>query len=216
MIKNLVYKEFHLNVGPWYYSFFVLAFLILCPSWPFFVALAYLFMFFMVLSQGDKVNQDLGFASSLPVPKSAIATARTCTVVLVEAAQLVVAALAAVMRYVLYSRDNQAGMNTNLAFFGVVLVMYAVFNIIYLPGSYKKAYRMAWPLLGGSLISVVVGGVLTSVIAFQPDLATLFNDRGLSHLGPQATVFIAGLAVYAGLTLIARHKAISNFAKVDL
>ena len=216
MIKNLIYKEFRLNINPWFYSFLALALLILCPSWPFFIALAYLFMFFMVLSQMDKANQDLGFASSLPVPKGGIATARTCTLVIIETAQLFVAGIVAVVRYMLYAHDNQAGMNTNLVFFGVMLIMYATFNVIYLPGSYKRPYRMAWPLLGGSLIAVVVGGVLSSVVAFQPRLAAIFNDRGLGHPVAQILVFAAGLVVYAGLTLLARRTAISNFAKVDL
>jgi len=216
MIKNLMYKEFRLNINPWFYSFFVLAFLILCPSWPFFIALAYLFLFFMVLGQMDKANQDLEFASSLPVPKVGIVTARTCTVMIVEAAQLLLAGFVAVARYWIYSHDNQGGMNTNLAFFGVILIMYAIFNLIYLPGSYKRAYRMAWPLLGGSLIAVLVGGALSSVLAFQPRLASIFNDRGMGHPVAQIVTFIGGLVVYAVLTLIAHHKAVDNFSKVDL
>jgi len=216
MITNLVYKEFRLNIYPGLLLFWTLVFLFFIPSWVFFIALSYIFLFFMVLGQMDKMNQDLTFACSLPIPKSSIVTARTITVVIIEAANLMIAGLVAIARYWLYPAGNKAGMNTNLAFFGLMLVMYAIFNVIYLPGSYKKAYRMFWPLLGGSLIAMVVGGALTTLVAVQPDLATIFNDRGLGHPAAQIVTFIAGLIVYAGLTLIARHRAATNFAKVDL
>jgi len=216
-MKNLMYKEFRLNINPGLLLFLTLVFLFFIPSWVFFIALSYIYFFFMVLGAMDKVNQDLTFACSLPVPKSSIVSVRTTTVVIIEVVNLVIAGAVSFARY--YWLDlggNQAGMNTNLAFFGFMLMMYAIFNLIFLPGSYKRAYRMLWPILGGSLIAVVFGGVVTSVIAFQPDLARIFNDRGLGHPAAQITVFVAGLLVYAGLTLLARHKAVSNFAKVDL
>lgn len=216
MIKNLIYKEIHLNINPWSYLFAAAIFLLLVPDWPFFIVPAYLYFFFMLIGQFDKTNQDLIFASLLPVPKAGIVTARTYTMVAVELAMLALAAPVAVGRYLMYSAGNQAGMNVNLAFFGLMLVQYAVFNLIYLPGSYKQAYRMLWPILGGTLISVAVGGGLTTAVSAVPALATLFNDRGLGHAGDQAIVFIAGLLIYVGVAILAHRQAVVNFAKVDL
>ena len=218
MITSLINKELRLSVNPWLYIFLAMALLLFIPTWVFFIALAYLFLFFMALGQMDKANQDLTFAISLPIPKSSIVTARTITVVIIEAAELVLAGLVSVARYWLYPDGNlQAmGMNTNLAFFGVMLMMYAVFNLVYLPGSYKRAYRMLWPLAGGSLIAVVIGGFLDYVLSLQPTLARIFNDRGFGHPWAQILLFAAGFVVYAGLTAVAWRKAVSNFAKVDL
>ena len=218
MITTLINKELRLSVNPWLYTFLAMALLLFIPSWVFFIALAYLFLFFVTLGQMDKANGDLTFACSLPIPKSSIVTARAITVVIIEVAELVLAGLVSIARYWLYPEGNLAGMgmNTNLAFFGVMLVMYTIFNLVYLPGSYKRAYRMLWPLAGGSLIAVVIGGLLTYLLALQPTLAGIFNDRGFGHPWAQVLLFAAGLIVYAGLTLIAHRKAVSNFAKVDL
>ena len=215
MIQNLVYKELRLNINPWAYLWALAALLLLIPSWVFFVALGYIVMFFMMVSQFDKANQDLMFASSLPVPKSGIVLARACTVVITQVANLAVAAPVAIARYWLYPAGNQAGMNTNLAFFGLVMVMYAVFNLIYLPGSYSRPYRMLWPVLGGSLIALVVGGVLTTLPAVVPALDVV-NDRGMGHLGHQLAVFAVGVLLYAGGIVLAYRQAAANFAKVDL
>jgi len=212
MIKSLMFKEFRLSVSPLLWLVVVFPFLLLIPSWIFFFALAYVYLAFMVICQTDRANQDLFFVRSLPVPKSGIVLARTCTVVIFQVVQLVLGAVCAVIRHAIYSGNNAAGMNPNLAFFGLVMVMYAVFNLIFLPGYYKRAYRMLWPILGGAIISVVVGAVLTSV----PMAIPVLNDRGLGHFGYQIVVFLIGVVVYAGLTWLAYRKAASNFEKVDL
>ena len=215
MIKDLMYKELRLNVNPWMYTWLAMALLLFIPSWVFFFAIGYIFMFFMLLGQQDKANQDLAFAMSLPIPKSGIVTARTYTIIIVEIAALLVAAPVAILRYWIYPFNNAAGMNTNLAFFGFMLMMYAVFNIIFLPGSYKRAYRLLWPILGGSVISVLFAGTVTSLVAILPSLAFL-NDRGLGNLGAQMIVFLIGLGTYAVLTWLAHRQAVANFAEVDL
>ena len=215
MIKTLVYKEFRLNITPWMYFCLLFPLLLFIPAWVFFIALGYIFMFFMFVSQNDKMNQDLGFASSLPVPKSQIVLARTAMVVIVQFAFLLVAALVAVAHFWLYDSDNSIGMNPNLAFFGLSLVMYAVFNLIYLPGSYSRPYRMLWPILGGVLAALIVGGTLTTLPAFLPALAVI-NDRGLGHFGHQLAVFAVSLLLYAGVIVLAYRRAAANFAKVDL
>jgi len=216
MIKNLMYKEFRLTINPWSYLWLMGASMMLTPSMPFSIAMGYNGFFFLMTTIFDKANRDVEFAVSLPVSKAGIVTARTCTTVIVQAAQLVVGMVVAVIRYWIYSTDNQAGMNANLAFFGVMLAMYAVFNLIYLPGSYKRAYRVWWPLVGGLLVSWAFGGAVTSLVAFVGPLKRLFNDRGLGNLGPQSAVFAAGIFVYAGFTFLAHRKAVSNFAEVDL
>ena len=215
MLKRLVHKELRLNV-PWqHFLFAALALLLLIPSWPFAIAFMFIYVPMMIVPQTDRANSDLLFAALLPVRKRDIVVARAVMLVALEAAFLAVGALAAVGRYWLYDADNIAGMNPNAAFFGLVLVMYAVFNAIYLPGGYKAAYRLLWPLLGGSVVAVAVGLVLTTLPAVVPQLAGL-NDRGLGNLPAQALVLGVGLGVYAVTTAFACRRAAANFERVDL
>jgi len=216
MTKELILKEFQLNIIPWSFLWLAGVFLVLIPSWVHFVAMSYMFFFFMHLSQMDKANQDLAFVVSLPVPKAGIVRARTATVVIMEVAQLVMLIPLAIVRFWIYPGGNEISMNTNLAFFGSILVMYAVFNLIYLTGSYKRAYRMLWPIAGGYTIAVVVGGLLTTLIMVVPALNRTLNDRGLGNLGFQMIAFGCGGAVFIGLTYLAYRRAVSNFSKVDL
>jgi len=216
MIANLIYKEFRLNISPWMYLWLLFPTLLLIPSWPYFIAFAYLFMIFIFLIAQDKANQDLAFASSLPVPKSGIVTARTCTAVIAQLATLVVGVFCAIGHHALWAKDNGAGMNPNMAFFGAILLMYGCFNTIYLPGSYKIPYRMAWPLSGGVGLAIIVGGFTTTLIKVVPAWAAVLNDRGLGHLGAQLAVLLVGAVLYAGLTVEAWRRAVTTFEHTDL
>ena len=214
MLKNLVHKEFHLNV-PWPLFWFATAgLLLLIPGWPFAIAFMFIYVPMMIVPQTDRANADLLFAALLPVRKRDIVVARTISLVVIEAAFLVLGAVTALVRPWVYQFDNYAGMNPNLAFFGLVLAMYAVFNAIYLPGSYKAAYRLLWPVLGGSLIALVIGVALTTLPAVVPALG--LNDRGLGNLPGQAAVLVVGLGVYAVATVLACRRAASNFERVEL
>jgi hypothetical protein len=215
MLNNLMHKELRLNVPAGLWLCLAFPILLLVPTWPFVIAFGYVFIPVMVIMQMDKANADLLFATLLPVRKRDIVTARTATLALIEAGFVAVGAVFAVVRHFLYDSPNQAGMNVNLAFFGVVLAMYAVFNAILLPGYYKSAYLMLWPILGGSLVSVLVGGVLALLPPLVPALGVV-NDRGLGNVGWQLTVLAGGLAVYAAATALAHRQAVSNFERVDL
>ncbi|MDR2930204.1 MAG: ABC-2 transporter permease [Propionibacteriaceae bacterium] len=216
MIRPLICKEFDLAIPRANYCWLAAVVLLLIPNWPFVVVFSYLFFGFMlIVVQTDKVNHDLMFCASLPIPKSGAVTARAMTLILVEAAMVVLAIPFAIARFWLYDHDNVAGMNVNLTFFGLIFVMFAVFNVIYLPGAYKRAYRMLWPLLGGTLIAMGVGGTLTVAVSVVPAL-TVLNDRGLDHIGLQLIVLVAGVAIWGGMTWLAWRKAVSNYESVDL
>ena len=215
MLASLVYKELRLNINPWSYWWFASVLFLIVPAMPYFIAMDYIVFFFMFLTQLDKANQDLVFAASLPVSRNQVVTTRMTTVILIEVMFMILVIPVALAHYWLYPTNNPAGMNPNLAFFGLMFMMYATFNLIYLTGTYKKPYRMAWPVVGGALISMAAGGLLTSLVVFVPSVA-IINDRGMGNLGAQTIVFVAGLIVYAGLTFLARRKAVSNFSKVDL
>jgi hypothetical protein len=216
MLKDLICKELRLDMHQALWAFLLLAALLLIPQWLYYIAFIYLFILVMVVAQTDKANNNLIFATLLPVRKKDIVTARTWTIVGWELAYIFIAAICAVVRLRLYPENNTASMNTNFAFFGTAFLMYAIFNAIYVPGSYKKPYRMLWPLLGGALISVAVAAILNTLPLVIPAVSTLFNDAGLGHLPYQLAALAVGIAAFACATIWANKKAAANFEMVDL
>ncbi len=216
MLRHLIHKELRLSTHPALLSFLLLPALVLLPQWLYYIAFIYVYILIMIIAQTDKANNDLIFTALLPVRKRDIVTARTCVIVGWELAYIVVAAVCTVVRLWFYPMDNTVSMNANLAFYGTAFLMYAIFNAIYVPGSYKRPYRMLWPLLGGSLISLVFTAAVNTVVVAVPAVAGLFNDRTWGHLPYQLAAFVVGLAAFAGATLWANKKAAANLEMVDL
>jgi hypothetical protein len=218
MLTDLLYKELHLAVPWWMWLFLVFPVGLIAgvPAWPYYIAVAYLFMVPMIIAQNDKASNDLLYSVMLPVRKADIVKARMVTLILFEVAGVAAAGVGGLIHAAVYAEDNVASMNPNLAFLGTLWVMFAIFNAIYLPGAYKRAYRMAWPLLGGSVIAVVVAALLNTAPLVVPALDRAFNGRGLDNWGPQLAVFAAGLAIWALTWIPAWRKAAANFERVNL
>jgi ABC-2 type transport system permease protein len=216
MLKDLMFKEMRLNWHPGQWLFLLLACLLLIPEWVYYIAFLYIFIMPMVVVQSDKANDDLVFTALLPVRKRDVVTARTWIIVGWELVYLAVAVVCAVVRMRFFPTENGASMNSNVAFFGTVFIMYAVFNGIFIAGAYKRPYRMLWPLLGGAVFAIVLGAVLDTLPLFVPSLKRLFNDDGFGHLPYQLAVLLVGIVAYAGATLWARQIAVARFERVDL
>jgi hypothetical protein len=216
MTRDLIAKELRLNIAPGLYLMLLLAMLLLIPAWPFYIAFGYVILVIMIVAQTDKANNDLLFTALLPVRKRDMVTARTWVIVGWEMAYVLLGAVFAVVHHALYHESNVTGMNPNVAFFGTIFVMYAIFNAIYLPGAYTKPYRMLRPLLGGAVAAVFAAGVLNTVPLAIPAVAERFNDRGLGNPLWQLAALVVGLAVYVGATMRASAKAASNFEQVNL
>jgi hypothetical protein len=216
MLKDLVHKELRLEVHPAQWAFLVLAALLLIPQWLYYITFLYLFILVMVRMQTDKANNSLVFAALLPVRKRDIVTARTLAIVAVELVYLLLAAICAIVRLRFYPQNNSVSMNSNVAFFGTAFLMYAVFNAICISGSYKRAYRILWPILGGTVISMAVGAILNTLPVFIPTVSRPFNDQGLGHLPYQLAVLAVGIAAFVGATIWANKKGAASFEMVDL
>jgi len=216
MMKALMYKEFRLAWSPWLGLYLLFPLWLLFPFFPSFLPAVMLFMAVGSLSGVDKTNQDLAFTSLLPAPRAGVVLVRTLNIVTLQGVMLIVSGLIAVVGYGLKPSGTLVGMNANLACFGLIFIMLAVFNVIFLPGWYKRAYRLGPPLLGASVVSLVFASVVSTLMWRVPWLAERFNDRGLGHLGYQALLLAVGVVIYCAGTLGAYRKAVANFDKVDL
>jgi ABC-2 type transport system permease protein len=216
-MRNLLFKELTLAFSPWVLFFLLFAALLLIPSWPFVLAMAYVFLAFTVILPQDRENKDTIFTVSLPVPKRDVVLAKACTLAMVELLQVLAAIPFAVARGLIGYGVNQAGMNVNVAFFGVALVMYGVFNVIFLPWYYRTARSFGAPWTVAAVAAVAAAFALDAVIRFVPVLNASLNtfDPRLV-LGIQAPTAAAALAFFALLTALAVRWAGRVFEKVDL
>jgi ABC-2 type transport system permease protein len=216
-MKNLIYKDYKLFWGPVTFLYLFFSLLLLVPNWPHFIAFCYIIWIgFVTAFFVSRSNQDTFFSVSLPVRKKDTVLARIYTTAAIEILQILVAIPFAVINNRLYDNSNGAGMNINFAFFGFILVMYAIFNIIFLPGYYKTAYNVGKPMLAAVLGAAVFAIAANVSVMVIPVMKTNFNGLGTDHMAYQLIVLLAAIALFAGLTWLSYKISANRFERVDL
>lgn len=216
-MKHLLYKELRLAKHPTMFLFLLFSAMLLIPSYPYYVAFIYtcLSVFFVFL-QGRE-NNDLSFTALLPVRKRDIVRARCLLVVLMQLAQVLVSLPCAIVGARINPLGgNAAGIEANAAFFGLVLVMYALFNLLFLPAFYRTGYRVgrAFLFAGAAVLVYIVAAEL--LVQCVPALKASLDTFDPATRGTRLFVLLLGAGLYAAGNLLACRLSERRFARVDL
>ena len=217
-MKNLLYKEFRLAKHPTMFFFPLFASMLLIPAYPYEVAFFYTCLEIFFIFQYGRETKDVFFTVLLPVKKRDVVKARCWMMVCIELFQLIVSIPFALLNARLYASTggNMAGMDANVAFFGFMLVMYGLFNLLYLSVFYKDAYRAGRAFFAGCAgILLYIGLVELAVQAVPPLKAALDTLAPAAQLR-QIPVLLGGAALFALLTLLGYKRAAARFENVDL
>ena len=215
-MSNLLYKEFRLVIHPLYHLIPLFGALLLIPNWVYFVALMY-FLFIAIpnIFTNAKAQNDTGFSVLLPVRKQDVVKARVCSMALLEALQVVVAAIFVAINVNIYPKGNFL-IDANIAFLGCVFVMYGVFNLIFFPMYYNTTYKIGIPLLVALTVTFLFTAVIELLVVLVPSVAFVLDGVTSAALVRQIPVLIAGILLFALLTTIAYQQSKRKFAEVDL
>jgi hypothetical protein len=217
-MKNLLYKEFKLAANPTIYIFLCFGAMLLIPAYPYYVAFIYtcLAIFFTFIY--GRESKDVFYTVSLPINKKDAVKARCLMITIVELAEIIIAVPFAVIGVNINPspQGNLTGIEANVAFFGFVFIMYAIFNIIFIPMFYKTAYKAGISMLwAGTAVAVYIVAVEAAVQAI-PFLKANLDTTEPAMMIKQLPILIAGIGIFALTMLIAYKKAAKRFEAVDL
>ncbi len=215
-MKNLLYKEFKLSVQPLNYLFLATAAMLLIPSYPYEVAFFYQTMGIFFIFMLGNTNNDLFFTALLPVRKRDTVRARFVTVIILELLQMVASIPFALLKSRLNIAPNMAGVEANLALFGVAFVMYGVFNLIFLPMFYKTGYKAGMPFLVSGLVMGLVVVVTEVAINLVPGWKIALDSIEPAYLPQRLLALAGGLMIFVVLTLLAYKLSVRRFERLDL
>ncbi|KNZ41273.1 ABC-2 transporter permease [Acetobacterium bakii] len=215
-MKDLIYKEFKLAIHPTCYLFLLMGFMLLIPNYPYYVAFFYQTLGIFFIFVGGQANNDVYFTTLLPIPKRAAVKARFGIIVIIELAQIVVSIPFAVLRNSLNPAANQAGMEANAALFGLVFIMFAIFNLIFLTMFYKTAFKLGLPYVFACGAMAIFVGAAEAVIQLTPALKIALDTLDPSYLPQQLAVLIFGMVVFTLVTVLAYLRSAARFEKIDL
>lgn len=212
-MKNLLYKEITFSINKFFFFVpVIMSLLFFIPNWLFSIVVMYFFWVSVPqIITGYSAQLDYKFLSMLPVTKKDIVSSKILAFILIELAHILLAVVFGVIHNLVYGSNNLF-MEINPAYFGAMLTMLALFNIVLFPPYFKTAYKFGKPLIFASIVSFLFAGLFEVGAAAIPFMQSfLKSDNVLIQLG----ALLIGIVLFIGLNLITIKQSQSNFEKMD-
>lgn len=217
-MNPLLKKEIRLSTLPLTWLFIGFGFMTLLPGYPILCGVFFVTLGIYQSFQSAREANDVVFSALLPVAKRDVVKGKFQLVMLVELCSFALMSILTVLRMTVLSdaavyRQN-ALMNANPFYLAVVLLLFGMFNVIFVGGFWKTAYKIGKPF-----ILYIVAGFLTigaaEALHHVPGLEAL-NAFGFEHIVLQLALLFCGAALYTGMTFLSYAKACADFEKIDL
>ena len=216
-MNALLTKEIRLSASVLSYIFIIAAVLTLIPGYPilcgaFFVTLGLFHSF-----QNAREANDMVYSALLPIAKSDVVKGKFMFSVMIEMAGFLLMAILTVLRMTVFAGSDvylqNALMNANLFFLGANLVIFGLFNLIFIGGFFKTGYKLSsfFPYIIAAF--VVVGAA--EAMHYIPGLEAV-NAFGFDSIGLQVCLLLIGIVIFAVLTFVSYRKACDDFERIDL
>lgn len=216
MTAQILYKELRLVLHPAALLFVLFGAMLLIPSYPYYVAIFYgtLGVFFCFMNARE--NRDVYYSAVLPASKRAMVRGRVLFVAVLELVQLALAVPFAIVSVRINPNGgNPVGIDPNVAFFGLSLLLFGIFNVVFLPRFYRTGVNVGRSYLV-SMIPVTLYIVAAEVLVHVPGLGAYLDGTDAAAQLAQLPVLAGGAILYALLTWVSFCKAAARFERVDL
>ena len=214
MTKYLIKKEFLLSAHPMTYVFMFFGVMLLIPSYPYYITFFYVTLGLFFSFMNGRENRDLYFDAILPVSKKDTVRAKTAFVWIVEIISVVFSVpFALITQRINPNGSNLAGIEANVAFYGLSLIMLAVFNAVFLCSFFKTAYKVGKSFLF-ACIPTAVFIAAAEVADHMPVVGDFLEGKGGQLV--QLPVLFVGIAVFAASFFAVNKQCAKKFEKVDL
>ena len=217
-MRNIMRKEMRLSASVLSYLFILFGLMFLLPGYPILCGVLFVTLGIFQSFQTAREANDIVFSVLLPIAKQDVVKGKYRFVCFIELCGFLLMAIATVLRMTVLSEAgayrHNALMNANLFALAMALLIFGLFNLIFIGGFFRTAHKFARPFVTYMIAAFLMIGAGEAVHHF-PGLEAV-NAFGFEHIFLQLALFAAGAACYAILTLISLRNACINFEKIDL
>ena len=213
-MMTLLYKDIRLAAHPSSIIFSFLGCLVLVPAYPYSV----IFMFGCLASYLTFMNaretNDTWYTAILPVTKRESVRGKCLLIVSFQMFQLLISVPFAILRNALHIANNPVGLDATAAWYGFGLIVYAVFDLVFLPTFYKSGYKAGIAFILAA-IPMVILMIAVEAVGHIPALAWLDSTQP-EHLLRQLPILVVGMICYMVFLVLACRISVKRFSRVDL
>ena len=217
-MNAMLKKEMRLSTLVLTYLFIGFAFMTLLPGYPILCGVFFITLGIFQSYQSAREACVILYSALLPVAKRDVVKGKYQFVMLIELLGFAIMAFLTVLRMTVLADSavyqQNALMNANPFFLGMALVLFGLFNVIFIGGYFRTAYKLGKPFITYIIVSFLTIGAAEALHHF-PGLDAL-NAFGSDHIVLQMMLLAAGVMLYFAMTGLSYKKACADFEKVDL
>ena len=217
-MRNILLKEVKLSASILSFLFILFGLMFFLPGYPVLCGVFFVTLGIFQSFQNAREANDTVFSALLPIAKRDVVKGKYLFTCSIELCGILLMAAATVVRMTALADAavyrNNALMNANLFALGMAFVGFGLFNLIFVGGFFKTAYKFGRPFVGYTITAFLLIGIAESLHHF-PGLAFL-NAFGTEHFAVQLLLLVIGIVIYLSSTLLSYKKACANFEKIDL
>lgn len=217
-MKNLLNKEIKLAASPLSFLFIAFGAMAIIPGYPILVGAFFICFGLFHSFQSARENNDILYTVLLPVKKADAVKAKYVLAIFVQMCGFALMLILTMIRMTVMKNMtpyvNNAMMNANQAFLAYSLLIFAVFNLVFIAGFFKTAYYFSKPFIIYGIITLLIIGI-GETLHHIPGLTQLNSTSPLSVV-PMWLMLLAAVIIYIIMTLAGYKLSVKRFNEVDM
>ena len=217
-MKSLLNKDIRLWASPLAWLFLLAAGMTMLPGYPILVGSFFVCFGVFQSFQSGRENNDILYSALLPIRKVDVLRSKYRFTVMIQMIGFAVMAALTLLRMICMADSaiyqTNALMNATPYFLGFVLLIFTSFNIFFVGGFFKTAYKIGIPFLiygSATFLIIAVGEVLHHL----PGMSYLHTQSG-EKIGMQLCFLVICAIIYLGGTLLSCRTSMRRFEQIDL
>ena len=217
-MKALLNKEIKLASSVITWLFLAFAAMTMIPGYPILVGAFFVCLGIFHSFQNWRENNDILYTALLPVRKTDVVKAKFEFVILIQMLFFALSFILTILRMtVLKNTDvyvKNVMMNANQAYLGYVLLIFAVFNAVFICGFFRTAYKFSKPFVASGIVVFIIIA-LTETLHHIPGLEFL-NRTDTAGDARMWIILIVCAVIYALATVLSIKRSKLLFEQIDL
>lgn len=215
---NLIKKEFKLSAHILSYVFIAFGLMTFIPGYPILVGVFFSCLGIFQSFQSYRESNDIAYTILLPVSKKDIVKAKFIFVLTIQFLTFLIMFIITIIRMTVLVDVEAYVLNplltANLVFLGYALVIYGLFNFLFVRGFFKTAYKFGKPFVSFTVVGFLVISLAES-LRYIPGLEAL-NSLGFNNISIQLTGLMVGFIINVLLNYISYKYSVKSFESIDL
>lgn len=217
-MRNFLIKELRLSTMMLTYIFLAFALMTFIPGYPILCGAFFFCLGIFQSYQASRENNDILYSVLLPVSKRDVVKAKYLAAVVLQMIMFALCAVCAVVRMVFMSEvlvyEDNVMMAANLVYLAFVLLIFAAFNLIFIGGFFKTAYKVGKYFVVFIIVNFIIIAI-AEALHHLPGLGWL-DTLDFNYAVGQIAILVLGVIVYVAVTVISCRISQNRFDKIDL